>query len=118
MEDGRAAVAWLRDRVAAHQRILVWGHRWRRARHTNIRGITTCNSLGGAVATRVLAQEFSQLGQACRVEGLMLEATFNNFTDQFLHITSNPLEFPPAKLQMLHTAASVLIKTSRQRDES
>ena len=72
-EDARSALAWLRssDKLNQDDKILVWGH-----------------SMGTGVAVRALSDEVASLGsENLGVSGLVLEAPYNNFTDEFIHHT-------------------------------
>jgi len=72
-EDARSALAWLRssDNLNQDDKIFVWGH-----------------SMGTGVAVRALADEVTSLGsENLGVSGLVLEAPYNNFTDEFIHHT-------------------------------
>ena len=69
--NGRAALAWLRSRNPK-AKLFVWGH-----------------SMGTGIATHALAEETRDLGpRDTRVAGLVLEAPYNNFTEEFIHVTS------------------------------
>ena len=67
VEDARTSLAWLRQsgRLGEADRLIVWGH-----------------SMGTGVATRALAEDTG------RVDGLILEAPYNNFTDEIIHFTT------------------------------
>ena len=83
VEDARAAVGWLRDsgRMGESDRLIVWGH-----------------SMGTGVATRAVAEE---LKDSTVVSGLILEAPFNNFTDEVIHvITSAYYDIPTSAMAM------------------
>ena len=72
-EDARSALAWLRssDKLNQDDKIFVWGH-----------------SMGTGVAVRALSDEVASLGsENLGVSGLVLEAPYNNFTDEFIHHT-------------------------------
>ena len=69
--NARAALAWLRSRDP-EAKLFVWGH-----------------SMGTGIATHALAEETRVLGpRDTRVAGLVLEAPYNNFTEEFIHVTS------------------------------
>ena len=69
--NARAALAWLRSRDP-EAKLFVWGH-----------------SMGTGIATHALAEETRDLGpRDTRVAGLVLEAPYNNFTEEFIHVTS------------------------------
>ena len=68
VEDAKTALSWLRqsERLEAADRLIVWGH-----------------SMGSGVATRAVAED------PLRVDGLILEAPYNNFTEEMIHFTTN-----------------------------
>ena len=70
VEDARSALGWLREsgRMAATDRLIVWGH-----------------SMGTGVATRAVAEEFKD---SASVSGLILEAPYNNLTDEVMHMST------------------------------
>ena len=91
VEDARAAVGWLRDsgRMEESDRLIVWGH-----------------SMGTGVATRAVAEE---LKDSTVVSGLILEAPFNNFTDEVIHvITSAYYDIPTSAMAISHSDPHLL----------
>ena len=70
VEDARSALGWLREsgRLAASDRLIVWGH-----------------SMGTGVATRAVAEE---LKDSASVSGLILEAPYNNFTEEMMQVST------------------------------
>jgi len=72
VQDAQAALDWLTDKVTEECKIFVWGH-----------------SMGTGVASHAVAEEFMTKGTYARVDGVILEAPFNNFTDELIHYTKN-----------------------------
>eukprot|EP00092_Neocalanus_flemingeri_P047907 GFUD01054450.1.p1 GENE.GFUD01054450.1~~GFUD01054450.1.p1 ORF type:complete len:311 (+),score=71.16 GFUD01054450.1:185-1117(+) len=72
VQDALVALDWLRNKVGENFDIYVWAH-----------------SLGTGIASHALAKEVIQKGGNPQVKGLILEAPFNNFTDEFIEKTSN-----------------------------
>ena len=94
VEDARAALAWLREsgRMAASDRLIVWGH-----------------SMGTGVATRAVAEE---LKDSASVSALILEAPYNNFTDEVIHVsTTTSWDIANAAMARIHSATDFLSKT-------
>ena len=61
VEDARAAIAWMRDRLNDSEQLLVWGH-----------------SLGAAIACRAVAEEHIENVNESNIAILILESPFNN----------------------------------------
>lgn len=72
VQDALVALDWLRNKVGDNTDIYVWAH-----------------SLGTGIACHALAKEVIQKGENPQVQGLILEAPFNNFGDEFIEKTSN-----------------------------
>lgn len=72
VQDALVALDWLRKKVGDKTEIFVWAH-----------------SLGTGIACHALAKEVIQKGENPQVQGLVLEAPFNNFGDEFIAKTSN-----------------------------
>ena len=86
VEDARAAVGWLRDsgRMGESDRLIVWGH-----------------SMGTGVATRAVAEE---LKDSASVSGLILEAPYNNFTEEVVHLSDSfSLDIPDTAMAAIHS---------------
>ena len=78
MEDTIIAYKWLKNNFASEERlegypILVFAH-----------------SLGTAIASHALAKLSAQ-AELTNLNGLILMAPFNNFTDEFIHMTNSYL---------------------------
>jgi len=71
VQDALISLDWLRNKVGESCDIYVWAH-----------------SLGTGIANHALAKEVIQKGENPQVKGLILEAPFNNFTDEFIEKTS------------------------------
>ena len=65
VEDARAAMEWLRNKIQEDEKIIVWGH-----------------SLGAAIACRATAEEEKNNSLNHRIETLVLESPFNNLRDE------------------------------------
>jgi len=77
VQDALVSLNWLREKVGENCDIYVWAH-----------------SLGTGIASHALAKEVDEKGDNAQVKGVILEAPFNNFTDEFIAKTSgtsNPL---------------------------
>jgi len=77
VQDALIALNWLRNKVGSKTDIYVWAH-----------------SLGTGIACHALAREVIQKGNNPQVKGLILEAPFNNFGEEFIaktSKTSNPV---------------------------
>lgn len=72
VQDALAALDWIRGNIEENCKVFVWGH-----------------SMGTGVASHAVAEEFLEKGVNARVDGLILEAPFNNFTDELVHYTKN-----------------------------
>ena len=72
VQDAREALTWLREKVGKSCKIFVWGH-----------------SMGTGVASHAVAKEFIEKGFETQVDGVVLEAPFNNFTDELIFYTKN-----------------------------
>jgi len=72
VQDALVALDWLRNKVGEETDIFVWAH-----------------SLGTGIACHALAKEVIQKGENPQVQGLILEAPFNNFGEEFIAKTSN-----------------------------
>jgi len=72
VQDAIAALDWLRKNLDEDCKIFVWGH-----------------SMGTGVASHAVAQEFKEKGVDTRIDGVILEAPFNNFTDELVHYSKN-----------------------------
>merc|ERR1712106_211646 len=72
VQDALIGLDWLRNKVGDNTDIYVWAH-----------------SLGTGIACHALAKEVIQKGENPQVKGLILEAPFNNFSDEFIEKTSN-----------------------------
>lgn len=75
VEDSRAALRWLRERVGSAASILVWGH-----------------SLGAGIAVHTMAEEMNE-GNTENVAGMVMESPFNNLKEEILQTAKdgNPL---------------------------
>jgi len=81
VEDAQAALTYLEQKGV--EDVVVWGH-----------------SLGAAVATHALAKYFQDGGS--KVLGVVLEAPFNNFTDEFIYqLTTNPEQHLAIRFAMM-----------------
>ena len=67
VEDARAAIEWLRNKIDESEKLLVWGH-----------------SLGAAIACRAVAEEDIEHNDASGIETLFLESPFNNLHDEVM----------------------------------
>jgi len=71
VKDALVSLNWLREKVGENCDIYVWAH-----------------SLGTGIASHALAKEVKEKGDNPQVKGVILEAPFNNFKDEFIAITS------------------------------
>jgi len=72
VQDAHAALDWLRKKVGDKSKIFVWGH-----------------SMGTGVCSHAVAEEFMEKGMDAKIDGVILESPFNNFTDELVHYTQN-----------------------------
>lgn len=72
VQDARVALEWLRNKVGDNSQIFVWGH-----------------SMGTGVASHAVAEEFIDKGACANIDGVILEAPFNNFTEEMVYYTKN-----------------------------
>ena len=69
VEDARAAIAWMRDRLNHSEQLVVWGH-----------------SLGAAIACRAVAEEHIENVNESNIAILILESHLNNMEDELLDV--------------------------------
>merc|ERR1712215_440749 len=67
VKDALVSLNWLRKKVGENCDIYVWAH-----------------SLGTGIASNALAKEVKEKGDNPQVKGVILEAPFNNFKDEFI----------------------------------
>lgn len=72
VQDARAALDWLKNKVGENCKIFVWGH-----------------SMGTGVASHAVAEVFMEKESDAGIDGVILEAPFNNFTDELIQYTKN-----------------------------
>jgi abhydrolase domain-containing protein 12 len=65
VEDARAALGWISDKLGDKGKIVVWGH-----------------SLGSAISTHTVAEFDMETGGSSTVSGVILESPFNNMSQQ------------------------------------
>ena len=90
VEDARSALSWVRAHCGDSE-ILVWGH-----------------SMGTGVVSRALAEEFREHGAETGVCGLVLEAPYNNFTDEFMHVTTDMADNHPALVNLYSVTGTTM----------
>ena len=79
VQDALIGLDWLRNKVGETANIWVWAH-----------------SLGTGIACHALAKEIEEKGSNPQIKGLILEAPFNNFSEEFVAKTtktSNPVAY-------------------------